>query len=124
MMRRGRKRTANAGSKKSVAGPKLTPGQSFGCGTGGGFTGVTTCGGSGVTARSVVLASRLVHADIATSMASERICVDPRTLLRFPIGLCLQILDRRFSLVPSQLLLKAFAGLIEAGIAVKLLGAA
>ena len=30
--------------------------QSLGCDAGGGFTGVTTCGGSGATARSVVLA--------------------------------------------------------------------
>ena len=103
--------------------PKPTPRQSFGCDAGGGFTGVTTCGGSGVTVRSVVLTSRLVHAGIATRMASERTCIDPRTLL-LPIGLCLQILDCRFSLVPSQLLLKALTGLIEAGIAVNLLGAA
>jgi hypothetical protein len=71
-----------------------------------------------------MLALRLVHAGIATSMASERICIDPRTLLRLPIGLRLQILDCRFSLVRGQLLLKALSGLIEAGIAVKLLGAA
>jgi hypothetical protein len=98
--------------------------QSLGCDARGGFTGVTTCGGSGVTVRSVMLALRLVHAGIATSMASERICIDPRTLLRLPIGLRLQILDCRFSLVRGQLLLKALSGLIEAGIAVKLLGAA
>jgi len=63
--------------------------QSLGCDAGGGFTGVTTCGGSGVTVRSAVLASRFVHAGIATSMASQRICIDPRTLLRLPIGLYL-----------------------------------
>ena len=69
---------------------------------------MTTCGGSGVTVRSVVLASRLVHAGIATSMASQRIRIDPRTLLRLPIGLCLQILDCRFSLRGSDLLFKTF----------------
>ena len=90
----------------------------------GGFTGVTTCRGSGVTVRSVVLASRLVHAGIATSIASERVCIDPRTLLRLPIGLCLQILDCRFSLVRGQLLLEAFLGFIEAGVAVNFFGAA
>jgi hypothetical protein len=51
-------------------------------------------------------------------------CIDHRTLLRLPIGLCLQILDCRLALVRGQLLLKALSGLIEAGIAVKLLGAA
>ena len=66
--------------------------------------------------RSVVLASRLVHAGIATSMASQRICIDPRTLLHLPISLCLQILDCRLALVRGQLLLKALSGLIEAGI--------
>ena len=81
--------------------------QSLGCDAGGGFTGVTTFGGSGVTVRSVVLASRLVHAGIATSMASQRImCIDPRTLLRLPIGLYLQILDCRFSLRRSHFLFK------------------
>ena len=74
---------------------------------------MTTCGGSGVTVRSVVLASRLVHAGIATSMASQRICIDPRTLLRLPIGLCLQILDCRFSLRGSHLLFKTFFGFAE-----------
>ena len=74
--------------------------------------------------RSVVLASRLVHAGIATSIASERVCIDPRTLLRLPIGLCLQILDCRFSLVRGQLLLQAFLGFIEAGVAVNFFGAA
>jgi hypothetical protein len=71
-----------------------------------------------------VLASRLVQAGIATSMTSQRMCIDPRTLLRLPIGLCLQILDCRLALVRGQLLLKALSGLIEAGVAVKLLGAA
>ena len=93
--------------------------QSLGCDAGGGFTGVTTCGGSGVTVRSVVLASRLVHAGIATSMASQRImasqrmCIDPRTLLRLPIGLYLQILDCRFSLRRSHLLFKTLFGFAE-----------
>jgi hypothetical protein len=34
------------------------------------------------------------------------------------------LLDRGFSLIRGQLLLKALSGLIEAGVAVKLLGAA
>lgn len=87
--------------------------QSLGCDGGGGFTGVTTCGGSGVIVRSVVLASRLVQAGIATSMTSQRMCIDPRTLLRLPIGLCLQILDCRFSLRRSHLLFKTFFGSVE-----------
>ena len=63
--------------------------------------------------RSVVLASRLVHAGIATSMASQRMCIDPRTLLRLPIGLYLQILDCRFSLCRSHLLFKTLFGFAE-----------
>ena len=87
--------------------------QSLGCDAGGGFTGVTTCGGSGVIVRSVVLASRLVHAGIATSMASQRICIDPRTLLRLPISLCLEVLDCRFSLRGSHLPIETFSGFAE-----------
>ena len=74
---------------------------------------MTTCGGSGVTVRSVVWASRLVHAGIATSMASQRMCIDPRTLLRLPIGLYLQILDCRFSLLRSHFLFKTLFGFAE-----------
>ena len=98
---------------KKGAWPEPTHNQSLDCDAGGGFTGVTTCGGSGVTVRSVVLASRLVHAGIATSMASQRMCMDPRTLLRLPISLCLQVLNCGFSLRRSHLVFKTFFGFAE-----------
>jgi hypothetical protein len=62
---------------------------------------------------SVMLASRLVHAAMATSKASQRICIDPGTLSRLPIGLYLQVLDCRFSLRGSHLLFKTFFGFAE-----------
>jgi hypothetical protein len=74
--------------------------------------------------RSVVLASRMVHAGIATSIASERICIDPRTLLRLPIGLCLQILDLPLFAGPWSAPSEPFLGFIEAGVSVNFFGAA
>jgi hypothetical protein len=47
-----------------------------------------------------------------------------RSRLRFASRFSLQLLDRGFSLVLGQLLLKTLCGLLEAGIAVKLFGAA
>ena len=53
-----------------------TVGRGIGCDAGGGFTEVTTCGGIGVTVRSVMRVSRLMHAAKATSMASQsRMCI-------------------------------------------------
>jgi len=43
---------------------------------GGGFTGVTTCDGSGVTERSIVAVCRIEHAAKATSMAcANKMCI-------------------------------------------------
>jgi hypothetical protein len=47
-----------------------------------------------------------------------------RSRLRFASRFGLQLLDRAFSLVLGQLLLKALCGLLEAGIAVNFFGAA
>ena len=47
-----------------------------------------------------------------------------RSRLRFASRFSLQLLDRGFSLVLGQLLLKTLCGFLEAGIAVKLFGAA
>ena len=47
-----------------------------------------------------------------------------RSRLRFAGRFGLQLLDRGFSLIRGQLLLKALSGLIEAGVAVKRFGAA
>ena len=55
---------------------------------------------------------------IATSMASQRICIDPRTLLRLPIGLCLQILDLPLFAGPWSAPSEPFLGFIEAGVSV------
>jgi hypothetical protein len=60
----------------------------------------------------------MVHAGIATSIASERICIDPRTLLRLPIGLCLQILDLPLFAGPWSAPSEPFLGFIEAGVSV------
>ena len=61
------------------AGRQLPLGGQFTKASGGGFTGVTTCGGSGVIVRLGVSVSRLVHAAAnATSMASEsKTCICP-----------------------------------------------
>jgi hypothetical protein len=61
-----------------------------------------------------------VHAGIATSIAS----IDPRTLLRLPIGLCLQILDLPLFAGPWSAPSEPFLGFIEAGVSVNFFGAA